>query len=152
MFITNHYQNAYVTTDLAHAVQLLQERFGAPQAAMQIEAVQTVWTPDGVGEARVKLAFLQVGALQYELIEPVSGAVAIYRDALPAQAPLGFHHIAMRTDDVDAVAAHSERLGRKVVYRGDGAQVRFAYVDARAELGHYLEYVQAPAAFWARFQ
>jgi hypothetical protein len=59
------------------------------------------------------------------------------------------HHVAMRTDDIDAVRAEAGRHGRAVALSGENGEVRFLYVDARDALGHYLEYVQAPEPFWA---
>jgi hypothetical protein len=148
MFLTNHYQNAYVTADIDRAVALLEEQFGAAGKAARIDITQKFWTPQGEGEGTLKLAFVQVGRLQYELIEPVSGNVAIYKDAVVPGQPMRFHHVAMRADDIDAVRAESEKRGRKIVLAGEAAGVRFLYADARDTLGHYLEYVQAPDAFW----
>ena len=149
MLLTNHYQNAYVTGDIDRAVALLEEEFGAVGKTMRIDVTQTFKTAGGDGEGVLKLAFIQVGRLQYELIEPVSGNVAIYKDAVLPDQPMRFHHVAMRADDVDAVRAEAEKHGRKVVLAGESGAVRFLYVDARDALGHYLEYVQAPEAFWA---
>jgi hypothetical protein len=147
--LTDHYQNAYVTPDIDHAIALLEAQFGgAAGKAMRIDVTQTVTTADGVGEGVMKLAFIQIGRLQYELIEPVSGNVALYKDAVSADQPMRFHHVAMRADDIDAVRAEAEKHGRKVVLSGENSGVRFLYIDARDALGHYLEYVQAPAAFW----
>ena len=46
----------------------------------------------------LKVAFAQVGKLQYELIEPVSGAVDIYRDGLAGGEAMRLHHVAMRVE------------------------------------------------------
>ncbi|MGH6961259.1 MAG: VOC family protein [Dongiaceae bacterium] len=148
MFLAQHYQNAYVTPDIDRAVTLLREQFGAQERVVRIDVTQPVWTPAGRGDCSVKLAFLQVGPLQYEIIEPVGGLDGLYREAVMADHPLRFHHVAMRVDDIDTIRRESERLGRKAVYAGEGSTVRFLYVDARDTLGHYLEYVQAPPAFW----
>jgi hypothetical protein len=148
VILTNHYQNAYVTADIDRAVALLEEQFSAAGKATRIDITQKFWTPQGEGEGTLKLAFVQVGRLQYELIEPVSGNVAIYKDAVVPGQPMRFHHVAMRTDDIDAVRAESEKHGRKIVLAGEAPGVRFLYADARDTLGHYLEYVSAPQAFW----
>jgi hypothetical protein len=102
----------------------------------------TVWTPDGAGEIVLKVAFAQLGKLQYELIEPVCGAVGVYREGLVAADLMRLHHIAMRVDDLAAVRAASERQGRRTVLAGRSGAVSFIYVDARETFGHYLEYVQ----------
>jgi hypothetical protein len=101
-----------------------------------------VWTPRGADEMVLKVAFAQVGKLQYELIEPVAGAVDIYRDGLAPGEAMRLHHIAMRVDDLAAARAASEGQGRQTVLAGESRGVRFIYVDARDALGHYLEYVE----------
>lgn len=148
MFLKHHFQNAYVTADIDRAVALLQAQLGAPDDAVRLQLTQQVWTPAGPGESVVKVALLQLGSLQYEIVEPVAGACQLYRDFVNPARPLSFHHIGMRADDLDAVCRESEKQGRKLVYSGENTGIRFAYFDARDTLGHYLEYIQAPAAFW----
>jgi hypothetical protein len=148
VYLANHYQNAYVTADIDAAVARVEAQFGLPGKAQRLDATQKFWTPEGEGDGVLKLAFLQLGHLQYELIEPVGGNVALYRDALVPGQLLRFHHVAMRVDDIDAVRAGSERNGRKVVLSGEAPGIRFLYVDARDTLGHYLEYMSAPQPFW----
>src|SRR4029450_267598 len=105
-----HYQNAYVTADIDAAVALMVDRFGAPEPVLRRDAAQHFVTPHGAGEGRVRLAFIHVGRLQYELIQPVSGNVALFADAVIPQQPLRLHHVAMRPDDIDAVrAGHGAR-------------------------------------------
>ena len=100
-----------------------------------------VWTPTGEGEMVVKTAVAQVGRLTLEVMEPVSGLVDIYREFVVPGQPLRLHHLAMYAQDLDAVRAESERLGRPVVMAAEFKGGRLIYVDARATLGHYLEYV-----------
>jgi hypothetical protein len=147
MFLCNHYQNAYVTADVDRAVDLLRSQFGV-EDVLRMDAVQRMRTPDGEGDVTLKLAFAWIGALQYELIQPVSGPAGIYSRAVVADQPMRFHHVAMRTEDLDTVRSESERLGRPVVVVGSSGPVRFLYVDARDTLGHYLEYMSAPPEFW----
>lgn len=148
MILTNHFQNAYVTADIDRAVDVMTQQFGGPAKPGRIDATQNFVTSEGEGEGILRLAFLQVGGLQYELIQPVSGNVALYADAIRPDRLLTFHHVAMRADDIDAALAESVRWGRSVAMHGESRGLRFAYVDARTTLGHYLEYVSAPEAFW----
>lgn len=147
MLLENHYQNAYVTRDIEKALDIFRTRYGVPDAKY-FQAETEVWTPNGTGIAVNKIAFIWIGTLQYELIEPVSGPVEIYRDALPEQS-LRFHHICMRSFDWDATLAEVERQGLTIVYRGDTASgLKFIYADARDSLGHYLEFTSVPPAVW----
>ena len=148
MLLENHYQNAYVTPDIERALDIFRTRYGVADPR-HFTAETEVWTPQGKGVAVNKIAFIWIGKLQYELIEPVSGPVQMYRDALPAQG-LRFHHICMRSFDWDATLAAIARQGLPIVYRGDSSSgLKFVYADARDTLGHYLEFTAMPDAVWA---
>lgn len=147
MLLINHFQNAYVTRDIEQALSFFREHYGVADARYMQTEVQ-VTTPQGKGTAVNKVAFIWVGNLQYELIEPVSGLVDIYRDALPENG-LRFHHICMRSLDWTATLAEIERQKLPIVYRGETASgLQFIYADARDTLGHYLEYVSMPQQIW----
>jgi len=147
MFLEKHYQNAYVTADLDTALARLSEVHGA-NSFMSIEVGTQVWTPEGEGIATNRLALGWIGGMQYELIQPVSGPVGIYRDALVPGQLLRFHHVAMRADDWDGLLANVARKKKPIVYRGETDGLKFIYVDARDTLGHYLEYVWATPEKW----
>jgi len=144
-----HYQNAYVTRDIGKAVETFRVRAGVQDARI-FEAPVEVQTPAGRGMAVSKLSFIWINDLQYELIEPVSGLVDIYRDALPADDSLKFHHICMRVDDWPEFRGRVERQRFPVVLEGGSAQLRFLYLDAREFLGHYLEYVWMTPERWTQ--
>ncbi|HEY9546384.1 MAG TPA: VOC family protein [Solimonas sp.] len=147
MLLENHYQNAYVTRDIEQALDIFRTRYGV-QDARFFQAETEVWTPQGSGIAVNKIAFIWIGELQYELIEPVSGPVELYRDAVPEQG-LRFHHICMRSFDWDATLAEIERQQLPIVYRGNSSSgLKFIYADARDTLGHYLEFTSVPDAVW----
>jgi hypothetical protein len=147
MLLDNHYQNAYITRDIDKAVGVFRERYGVADAKY-FEAATEVWTPRGSGVAVNKMAFIWIGKLQYELIQPVSGPVQMYSDELPDEG-MRFHHICMRSFDWDATLAEVERQQLPIVYRGDTSSgLRFIYADARETLGHYLEFTSVPPAVW----
>src|SRR3546814_9706020 len=75
--------------DIEQALDIFRTRYGV-QDARFFQAETEVWTPQGSGIAVNKIAFIWIGELQYELIEPVSGPVELYRDAVPEQG-LRFH-------------------------------------------------------------
>jgi Glyoxalase/Bleomycin resistance protein/Dioxygenase superfamily len=148
--LERHYQNAYVTPDIDRAIEVLRERFGVTEV-MQIEATTEVWTPNGSGPQTSKLAFIWVGKLQYELIQPISAPSDLYSAAVSPDKLLNFHHIAMRVaGDWDEFRAELDRQKRTIAVEGHTPTgLKFCYVDARDTLGHYLEYVWAPEEMWA---
>lgn len=147
MLIEGHFQNAYVTRDLDKAVALVRARHGIDRV-LQFQAEVQVTTPAGTGPAAFKTALAWVGSLQYEFIEPLSGQVQVYRDALPAGDGLAFHHVGMRVQDWERSRADIARGPYPVVLEGETPGVRFVYVDARESLGHHLEYVWMKPETW----
>jgi hypothetical protein len=151
VFFDNHYQLAYVTSDLDEGIRILQAQFGLPEFKRLGRGAfeNRVWTPAGERDIAMKGAIAVTGRLTVEVLQPVSGAVDIYTEMLTPDQPLRLHHIAMRCSDIDKAKAENERLGRPVVMDGTLGPARFIYVDARDTLGHFLEYVMAPAEYWA---
>ena len=144
-----HYQNAYVTRDIDKAIESFRVH-GGVQDARVFEPPVEVQTPNGRGIAVSKLSFIWINNLQYELIQPVSGLVDIYRDALPADDSLKFHHICMRVDDWQEFRARVEHQRFPVVLEGGSEHLRFLYLDARDFLGHYLEYTWMTPERWTQ--
>lgn len=150
MYLKGHYQNAYVTHDIEAAKAALGNRYGLDDF-LCIEADMVVSTPSGPQPSYVRAAFAWVGNLQLELIQPVSGFAEAYLPFLPddkADASPRFHHMAVRRDDPDAMRAEIGRLGLPVAFENATPEFHFVYVDARATLGHYLEYMWALPELW----
>lgn len=144
-----HYQNAYVTRDIEKWISVF-EKNAKVDRILRHEGETTLMTPSGPARLTNKLAFIWVGDLQYELIEPVSGDVALYADGLPADDGLRFHHICMRVPDWDDFRARVDQQPYPVVIERDTSPaLKFLYLDARAFLGHYLEYVWMTDEVWA---
>lgn len=142
MIVGKHYQNAYVTRNVDKAVEHFKQQADV-RKLIETEVSVELWTPQGSGTGVQKLAFVWVEDLNYELIEPQSGDVlALYRDALPDDDRLAFHHVCNRVDDWDAFEAQLETSPYPVVLRGGTpGLLQFVYLDTREWLGHYLEYV-----------
>jgi hypothetical protein len=143
-----HFQNAYVTRDAAKAMTTLRAGMDVRSESF-LQTAMDVWTPAGRGTMDCKLGFLWVEDMQYELIEPISGLVDLYRDALPSGDGLAFHHACMRIDDWADFRARVDRQPLPVVLEGGSGPISFLYLDARTTLGHYLEYICMPDAVWA---
>lgn len=144
-----HFQNAYVTRDIDQAVEEFSKRADIRQL-IQTEVTVDVWTPSGDGTQTNKLAFIWVDNLQYELIQPVSGDVALYSEALPANKLPVFHHICMRVDSWQDFRARVDQQPFPVVLEGGNDALRFLYLDAREFLGHYLEYTCMSDERWVQ--
>jgi hypothetical protein len=142
-----HYQNAYITRDIEKGIKSFQTRSGVKDF-MRYEGPVEVTTPRGRGIGVNKLAFIWIDGLQYELIEPVSGMVDIYRDALPADDSLKFHHVCMRVDNWDTFRAKVQKHKYPVVLEGGNELLSFLYLDARDYVGHYLEYTWMTPERW----
>lgn len=142
-----HFQNAYITRDIEKAIDAFRSRSGVAEV-MSMEVTTQVWTPKGSGAATNKLAFIWIDNLQYELIQPVSGLVDVYSDALPDDDSMKFHHVNMRVPDWDDFRGRVEKAGYPVVFEGGGDLLKFLYLDARDFVGHYLEYVWMTDERW----
>jgi len=150
MFLKGHYQNAYITHDLARAMDMITQRYGVADY-ITFEPEMALRTAEGERMQRVKVAATWVGWLQIELIEPVSGFVDPFLPYLPADkadAVPRLHHISLRRESLEEIAAESDRLGLPFVCEGGIPDLVFRYLDARDTLGHYLEYVWASPAGW----
>jgi hypothetical protein len=149
MLLDHHYQNAYVTRDLDHAVAVFASDFGFSDFKY-LEVTYPLLTPTARGTATVKLALGWIGRIQYELIQPIGGLVDVYTTDLPDQSVLRFHHVCMRVFDWDGLRARLERQRCRIVMEGGTpGQLSWLYVDARATLGHYAEYCWMTPERWA---
>ena len=146
----HHYQNAYVTRNLEKAVAEFTAR-ASVRSAMQFEASTEVLTGQGRASQTLKMAFIWVGDLQYEFIEPVTEAVPIFSTWLPDGDVPRFHHSCARVDDWDNFRRRVDEQPYPVVFEGAGREgLKFIYLDARELLGHYLEFCWMTPTRWAQ--
>jgi len=145
----NVWQLGYVTSDLDRALDELSERFGLEHQFRVPSGGATFMAGDEVVPWEARFAMAARGGLIVELIEPVSGEVGFYRDALPADGSFAIrlHHLAAFMETGDEAwerargALASAGLGFDYTMLIPG-RVRAGYIDARAELGHFLELCQ----------
>lgn len=144
-----HYQNAYITRNISKWIDEFKAKADI-RKLINYEGAAELWTPNGTITQITKLAFIWVGDMQYELIEPVSGA-ALYSDELPAGDELKFHHICNRVVDWDGFRARVDKQPYPVVLeRSSAANLKFLYLDTRRLLGHYLEYIWMTDEVWGQ--
>jgi hypothetical protein len=95
------------------------------------------------------MAFIWVGDLQYEFIEPVTEAVPVFSTWLPDGDVPRFHHSCARVDDWDGFRRRVDEQPYPVVFEGaSGEELKFLYLDTRELLGHYLEYAWMTPGRW----
>jgi hypothetical protein len=144
------WQVCYVTRDLDEGMKLLRTHYGVESIEVPTDGA-TFLVGDEPAEWDVRISMGARGGLIVELIEPVGGEVDFYRQALPADGGLGFHHLASHMplgDEAwdalgDVLAASGLRVDYTVLIPD---RVRAGYVDTTAELGHYLEICQLQKA------
>jgi hypothetical protein len=141
MFLKGQFQICYVTHSLDAAVDIFNKQYKVGTFRRFGGSALKVSTQTGDDEMVVKTAIAQIDEMTLEIIEPISCAVDFYRGFIDATAPMRLHHIGMIATDIENIRRESEAMGRQAVLWGQYAGGRFVYVDARATLGHYLEYV-----------
>lgn len=142
-----HYQNAYVTRDIDRAVAQFRARADV-RTVIQFDNSSEVLTLRGRETLVSRLAFLWVGELQYELIQPVSGAEDLYSGALRADGLPALHHICMRVDDWEGFRERVAQQSLPVALEGGNDSLKFLYLDGYPFLGHHLEYTWMTDERW----
>ncbi len=140
-------QIGIVVADRDRTTQLLTSLFG-------IGPFRFVEWPDrpeseyyyrGVQEnIRIRQAFVQLGAVEIELIEPLEGRSG-YRDFLD-QTGGGIHHVLFEVTDIDPVLEKLALSGVKVLQSGTGIRpgTRWALLDTQELLGFLVELRHRP--------
>jgi 4-hydroxyphenylpyruvate dioxygenase-like putative hemolysin len=88
-------------------------------------------------EARARIAWMEVGAIEIELIEP-QDENSIYAEFIRDRGA-GLHHVMLATKDYVASLADFEQKGYAVVASGELQQTRFALLDTVEDLGMLIE-------------
>lgn len=140
------FQIAYVARDLDRATAAC----GALYGLTRFQVTRDVPIQTRAGEAGLHFALAFSGDAQIEVIQPAGGADEIYRNGLPTDgAAMRLHHLGHLIDHeptwhavTQAIAQSGLDVPVSGVFRHEGvALMHYAYVDTRATLGHYLEYM-----------
>lgn len=91
-------------------------------------------------DAKVKLAFLSMGNLQIELIQPLGGK-STWQEYLDKEGE-GIHHIAFGVKGIEEVEKLFESRGMPVVQTGGWDGGAYSYIDASEKLGCVLELLE----------
>ena len=149
----NCVQVAYVTPDVERAKALFADVYG-------VERWFDLGSPERGGSViqtrqgrRIVLrgAIAYVGAVQFELLQPVEDPDEIYRSFLPADGSFAirFHHLGFNhPSTADVHALEKAMSGRHLIpLATDSETVPVFYADERERIGHYLEHVCLPDSF-----
>jgi len=101
--------------------------------------------PDGIVHGRqkrirAKLAFVQAGPIELELIEPGEGE-NIYQEFLCAKGE-GLHHFGIHVSDMEKEISRFKERGIDVLQSGNTPRVSFAYMDTENIAGVIFEFLQ----------
>jgi hypothetical protein len=135
------FQWGYVTRDLDGAMAQFNTSFGIQDFSILVNSNPPSDDPNARAVTRV--CFSWIGATQLEIIEVDSSLRSIYRDYLPAnKSDIKLHHFGFLVDDLDAAIARLKADGFDIPFSlGNPVGAAVAYADARALVGHYLEYI-----------
>ena len=143
--LDNCFQIAYVTNDFERALGELESRFGL---AGMLRTDPLIVELDAGTRAQLRHAVGYVGALQFEVVQPVAGAVEVFTRGLPAGGfHLALHHVCVDVAteaEFEAALARHRANGTEILFEGRRVgRSRFAFADTRAQLGHMIEILHA---------
>ncbi len=140
-------QIGIVVADRDRTTQLLTSLFGmGPFRFVEWpDRPESKYYYHGVEESvRIKQAFVQLGDVEVELIQPVDGRSG-YKDFLDQDGG-GIHHMLFEVSDIDPVLQELAKSGVTVLQSGTGIRpgTRWALLDTRELLGFLVELRHRP--------
>lgn len=136
-------QIAIVVKDIVESSKRYAEVIGlpVPEIITTNPGLDVHQTYNGVpSNAQAKLAFLQLGQVQLELIEPLGGE-STWQEILDRKGE-GFHHIAFWVEGMQKSVDFLRSKGIPMVQRGDMGEGQYAYFNAEDSLGITLELLE----------
>ncbi len=91
-------------------------------------------------DAKAKLAFINLGNITIELIEPL-GKPSTWADFLEEEGE-GIHHIAFDIKDMDTRISEFEKFGIPLIQHGGWETGEYGYMDGREKLGVIIELLE----------
>ena len=149
------FQLSYVAKDRDRAVAYATAKLGIDNF-FRFDGIAPVTVRGEPMELHVRAAVANTGTHQFEILEPVGGPTWIYTDGIDLDAAvLRLHHVGLAVvgpyqtwlDTIAALQADGDEIVQ-IARLEPGAEpmALFAYVDNRATLGHFTEYLWwAPA-------
>jgi len=138
-------QIGVVVTDLAAAEAGMRAAFGIEPRLRTTNSYTGAHYRGTRIDTEVDALFYDLFGLEIEFLAP-RGGPDIWQEFIDGHGP-GLHHIRFAVEDHDAVVDAMAAAGMPVHQHGDsvrGGGVRYAYFDARATLGFFLEILSTP--------
>ena len=134
------YQLGYVVADIEKACRYYESIFGTGPFSEVIDVNMDGALLRGKPvETTIKVAFVQSGDVQIELIEPVVGK-NLYTEFLETRGE-GIHHLGYQVEDMAAMkAVFSDKVGEPIFHRDMGI-MEFAYYDTSEVGGLMIEFL-----------
>ena len=90
---------------------------------------------------KIRQAFVQVGPLELELIQPMEGDRNAYREFLEKKGG-GIHHVLFEVDDMDGAVRNLSEKGIGVLQAGTGIRpgTRWTLLDTQELVGFLMEF------------
>lgn len=94
---------------------------------------------------RISQAFVQLGDVEVELIQPLEGERNAYKQFLDEDGG-GIHHVLFEVPDIETVLQQVSKSGVAVLQSGTGIRpgTRWALLDTREKVGFYIELRHRP--------
>ena len=144
------FQIGYVARDLEKAMAFLDKKMGAREFSVR-EHELTLLADGEERPLTMRVAMANIGNRQIEIIQPVSGATGIYTNGVDYdRSVITFHHLGILipgpldawTKMEEEVRAAGEEFALYFSIDAENDfRLRFAYVDTRADCGHFTEYL-----------
>ena len=144
------FQMSYITRDLDAAMAHCREALGIEEFSTT-EADVEVQSFGKMRPLKIRAAMANIGRNQFEIIQPVAGAIEVYTDEVDLSGHiLNFHHIAIAVrggfDNWLALLDEVRASGDEFAFLCPAEptpedKVCFCYVDTRKRLGHYTEFL-----------
>jgi methylmalonyl-CoA/ethylmalonyl-CoA epimerase len=141
-------QIGIVVKDLQKAMELYWEIFGIGPwhiVTFQPPALTNTQVRGQAVPYTMKLAVTQVGNVQWELIQPLTGK-SIYQEFLDQKGG-GLHHVACDVGDYDQAVELMKKHGIGTLMSGELPSDSYAYMDTEKYLGTIVEIYKRPAKF-----
>ncbi len=141
-------QIALVVRDLQKSMEMYWEVFGIGPwriITFQPPALTNPRVRGNLEPYTMKLGITQIGNIQWELIQPLTGN-SIYQEFLDKNGE-GLHHIAVDVGDYDQAVGMMKKQGIEILMSGQMRGDSFAYMDTERVLGTIIEIYKRPADF-----
>lgn len=94
---------------------------------------------------KISQAFVQLGDVEVELIQPLEGERNAYKQFLDQDGG-GIHHVLFEVPDIEVVLQQVAKSGVTVLQSGTGIRpgTRWALLDTREQVGFYIELRHRP--------